>query len=275
VVFDCGGHREFSFLVLDRLILIRSMEFAVQILGLRFFDGEVNEVVDLISTQGGVLVVPAAPALVRLQRDPIYRDAITRADVAIPDSGLMVLVWTFVGNKKLRRISGLTYLQTLIRKPEFKPRGRSFFVLPSDEARDKLLGWAGRENRTIQAEDCYVAPHYDLAVQDPRLLEIVRSRRPTHVIIAIGNGPQEKLGVYLRDNLPYRPSIHCIGAALGFLTGDQIAIPQWADHLYLGWIFRLVAQPRIFIPRLARASILPWLIVRYGSELPPVAKSRK
>ena len=249
------------------------MAHTVQILGLRFFDGTVEEVVSLLSRQGGVLVVPAAPALVRLQNDAIYRDAITRADEAIPDSGLMVLVWTLVGGRKLRRISGLAYLLRLIQEPAFGTSGQSFFVLPSDAAKTKLLGWADRDNRPITADDCYVAPHYPLKLEDPRLLEIVRQRRPAHIVIAIGNGPQEKLGVYLRDNLPYRPAIHCIGAALGFLTGDQVAIPDWADRFYLGWLFRLFAEPRIFIPRLARAAVLPWLIARYRSELPPLRGS--
>jgi UDP-N-acetyl-D-mannosaminuronic acid transferase (WecB/TagA/CpsF family) len=242
----------------------------VKILGLRFFNGDVTEVVALISRNGGVLVVPAAPALVRLQHDPIYREAITHADVAIPDSGLMVLVWKIVRREKLRRISGLTYLQQLISEPAFNRPAQSFFVLPSKESQTKLLQWAARNNQMVVEEDSYVAPQYDLATADPQLLEIVRARRPAHIVIAIGNGPQEKLGVYLRDHLSYRPAIHCIGAALGFLTGDQVAIPGWADRFYLGWLFRLIAQPRIFIPRLSRAAILPFLIARYGSELPPL-----
>ena len=93
------------------------------------------------------------------------------------------------------------------------------------------------------------------------------------MIIAIGSGAQEKLGYYLRENLSYRPAIHCIGAALGFITGDQPAIPEWADRFYLGWLWRLVAQPRIFIPRLSRGLELPWLIWKYGEELPPLGRT--
>ena len=58
------------------------MAQTVQVLGLRFLDGDAGEAVTLISGSGGVLVVPAAPALVCLQHDPIYRNAITRADAA-------------------------------------------------------------------------------------------------------------------------------------------------------------------------------------------------
>jgi UDP-N-acetyl-D-mannosaminuronic acid transferase (WecB/TagA/CpsF family) len=248
------------------------MAGTVQILGVRIFDGTVDDAVNVVSRDGGVLVVPAAPAFVRLQHDPIYRAAITHADAAIPDSGLMVLAWTAVGGGKLRRISGLAYLKRLIQEPSFNTAGKVAFVLPSEQAKTKLLGWARRENRSIQPDDCYVAPYYQIEVEDPVLLRIVRQRQPLHLVIAIGNGPQEKLGIYLRDNLPYRPAIHCIGAALGFLTGDQVGIPPWADRFYLGWLLRLFAQPRIFIPRLTRAAILPWLILRYRSELPPLRK---
>src|SRR5947207_1563128 len=88
--------------------------------------------------------------------------------------------------------------------------------------------------------------------------------------LAIGSGAQEKLGYYLRENLSYRPAIHCIGAALGFVTGDQVSIPDWADRLYLGWFWRLVAQPSVFIPRLSRAVELPLLIWKYSEKLPPM-----
>src|SRR5207249_4181514 len=166
-------------------------------------------------------------------------------------------------------ISGLAYLKHLNDQPRFR-KGRCFFVLPTEISKMKLLTWANGGRLPIAAESCYVAPVYAAALEDRPLLSIIESRRPDDIVIAIGNGPQEKLGLFLRNNLSYRPAIHCIGAALGFLTGDQITIPDWADRLYLGWFFRLVAQPSIFIPRLSRALELPWLIWKYGEKLPPM-----
>ena len=112
----------------------------------------------------------------------------------------------------------------------------------------------------IAGEDCYVAPLYESEVTDTTLVAMIERRRPAQVIIAIGSGAQEKLGHYLRKNLSYRPGIHCIGVALGFITGDQAAIPDWADRFFLGWLWRLFAQPRTFVPRLSRGLELPWLI---------------
>jgi exopolysaccharide biosynthesis WecB/TagA/CpsF family protein len=244
----------------------------MQILGLRFLNGSASEAVAEISRTGGVVVVPAAPALVRLQSDEVYRRAMTGADLAMPDSGLMVLVWKILGRGSMTRISGLTYLKRLIREPAFQESGRAFFVLPAEAAKTKLLNWAERAGVKLGPEDCYVAPHYGHMVEDAQLLEQIGRQQPAHIVIAIGNGPQEKLGVYLRDHLAYRPAIHCIGAALGFLTGDQVAIPDWADRFYLGWLFRLCAQPRVFIPRLARALQLPILMVQYGENLPALKR---
>jgi UDP-N-acetyl-D-mannosaminuronic acid transferase (WecB/TagA/CpsF family) len=192
--------------------------------------------------------------------------------MAIPDSGLMVLLWKIVRRQSFTRISGLGYLKRLIREPTFRESGRSFFVLPTDDAKTKVLAWAHNEGLGIDAEDCYTAPLYGRVVEDRQLLAKIDNRRPAHIIIAIGNGPQEKLAHYIIERISYRPAIHCIGAALGFLTGDQVSIPDWADRFYFGWLFRLFAQPRIFIPRLTRALQLPLLIMRYGENLPPMKR---
>jgi UDP-N-acetyl-D-mannosaminuronic acid transferase (WecB/TagA/CpsF family) len=243
---------------------------SIQVLGIRFFRGTAAEAVARICEDGGMLFVPAAPALVRLQRDEIYRRAVAAADMAIPDSGLMVLLWRIFHGDKVNRISGLAYLKALITEPSFDHA--TMFVLPSESAREKIMTWARENDRAITTDGCYVAPMYDMSVQDRHLVALIEDRHPAHVVIAIGNGPQEKLGFFLRENLSYRPAVHCVGAALGFLTGDQVAIPNWADRFYLGWLFRLIAQPRVFIPRLARAAVLPLLILKYGEHLPPLRK---
>jgi N-acetylglucosaminyldiphosphoundecaprenol N-acetyl-beta-D-mannosaminyltransferase len=242
-----------------------------QILGVRFFVGSVSEIVEKISQLGGFMVVPAAPALVKLRHeDEQYRRALAEADFAIADSGLMVLLWKILKRQDVTRISGLAYLKHLIREPSFRKAGSTFFVLPTEAAKERALVWSGKERLQIAVEDCYVAPHYGPITEDQQLFAVIDSRRPAHIVIGIGNGPQEKLGHFLRQRLSYKPAIHCIGAALGFLTGDQQPVPEWADRFYLGWFFRLLAQPRIFIPRLARALELPWLIWEYGVKLPPV-----
>jgi len=86
--------------------------------------------------------------------------------------------------------------------------------------------------------------------------------------VTLGGGTQEQLGLYLKRKLSYRASIHCIGAAIAFLSGDQVPIPHWADALYLGWLFRSVSEPRRYVPRYWAGRKLFNLMRRYRSRLP-------
>jgi exopolysaccharide biosynthesis WecB/TagA/CpsF family protein len=246
------------------------MSTTTEILGIRFFNGDVEEAIGTMLRHGGFLIAPSGTCFARLRRDEMYRRAVIGADLAIADSGLMVLMWGLLRGERITRISGFKYLKHLLRKLKADGAGDVFWVLPNERAQQKLFDWSRREGFVIANNKCYVAPRYSLEIEDRNLLSLLEQNRLSHVIIAIGSGAQEKLGYYLRENLSHRPAIHCIGAALGFVTGEQIAIPDWADHLFLGWFFRLLAQPAIFIPRLSHALEVPWLIWKYGEKLPPL-----
>src|SRR5947207_9213901 len=239
-----------------------------QILGIQFFNGDVDEAVALVSQHGGLLVAPSGTCFARLREDETYRRALLAADLAIADSGLMVMLWCLLRRENVQRISGLKYLKHLLGRLKGEGSREIFWVLPNERAQQKLLDWSRRETFSIRRENSYIAPRYGSEVTDRNVVAQIEQHRPAHLIIAIGSGPQEKLGYYLRQNLSYRPAIHCTGAALGFITGDQAAIPDWVDRFYLGWLWRAFAQPRIFIPRLLRGFELPWLIARYGNALP-------
>ena len=251
------------------------MDRTSQILGISFFNGNVDEAIGLMGQHGGFLVAPSGTCFARLREDEIYRRAVLAADLAIADSGLMVVLWRLLQRRNVERISGLKYLKRLFSKLQGEGISAVFWVLPGKQARRKLFEWARDEAFSIGTEGCYVAPWYGSEVEDRNLLSLIEQQRPAHVIVAIGSGAQEKLGYYLRENLSYRPAIHCVGAALGFITGNQVSIPDWADRLYLGWLWRLVAQPSVFIPRLSRALELPWLIWNYGEKLPPLGRKQE
>jgi exopolysaccharide biosynthesis WecB/TagA/CpsF family protein len=241
-----------------------------QILGIKFFNGEVDRAIDFISERGGFLVAPSGTCFARLRRDEIYRQAMIHADIAIPDSGAMVLLWMLLRGRKLRRISGWKYLSCLSAKFFAAKRSDVLWVVPSERTRESAARWLAQNRFPFSDDDFYVAPIYSARIEDRRLLEKIDSRKPRHVIVGIGSGPQEKLGHYLREHSNHRAAVHCIGAALGFLVGEQVKIPAWADRFYLGWLFRLLTDPRRFFPRLWRATELPWLLLRYGRNLPPL-----
>jgi UDP-N-acetyl-D-mannosaminuronic acid transferase (WecB/TagA/CpsF family) len=139
---------------------------------------------------------------------------------------------------------------------------------------ERNIAWLNAEGLDVGTDDCYVAPLYPRrgSVEDADLLEILNRRRPAHVFVCVGSGVQEKLGLYLKRHLDYTPGIHCIGAAIAFLSGDQARIPLWADRLALGWLVRCLRDPRVFVPRYLRAFRLAYLVVRYDDKAPPAAR---
>ena len=243
-----------------------------QILGINFFNGTVDEAVDVMSRNGGLLVVPAAPALVKLESDEGYRRALVSADMAIADSGAMVLLWRILTGRRVERISGLKFLKHLVARLASRSDERVLWIVPSEVAHERTIAWLRSVNLTGTA-DSYVAPRYGEEVRDDALVSKIDIHPPAHVVVGIGGGVQEKLGLFLKENLAARPAIHCIGAALAFLTGDQPPIPMWADRFYLGWLLRLLRQPRVFGPRYLSALTLPALLLRCREKLPPLAKS--
>jgi UDP-N-acetyl-D-mannosaminuronic acid transferase (WecB/TagA/CpsF family) len=109
---------------------------------------------------------------------------------------------------------------------------------------------------------------YGPQIEDEVLVEKLQHLRSKHVVITVGVGTQERLGFYLKSRLDYLPAIHCIGAAIAFLSGDQVRIPAWADRFYLGWFFRCLSSPRRYIPRYWSAPQLIPLIWRFRNRLP-------
>jgi exopolysaccharide biosynthesis WecB/TagA/CpsF family protein len=238
-----------------------------RILGVSFFSGSARDAVELARQAGGVIAIPASPALLKLKYDEEYRLALQRADLVLADSELLALLWKLVSRRRLKKISGIAYLKYLLADSEVRKKERLFLVVSSDAAKRKAIDWLRERGFPIDPGDCTVvepAAHG----QEHALLFEIEKRRPKHVIIALAGTGQEKLGVYLRDFLLYRPSIHCVGAALGFLTGTEHPIPDWAERWHLGWLFRLMSQPRMLLPRLGIAVLLAGMVFKYRAQLP-------
>ncbi len=245
----------------------RSVRFQ-QILGVRFIVGDAHDAIDQVCSQGGLMVVPAAPALKNLTQDKRYRAALLGADFAIADSALMVLSWNLIQGDRIPKLSGLKYLRELLMRPEFRESGSSFWVMPTACSAERNRAWLVENQVGISSEDLYVAPMYGASVEDVELQRQVEERRPRHIVIGLGGGTQECLGLYLKRNLSYKPAIHCIGAAIAFLSGDQVHIPVWVDKAGLGWLWRSVSAPSRYAPRYWEAWRLAAMILRYRDRLP-------
>jgi N-acetylglucosaminyldiphosphoundecaprenol N-acetyl-beta-D-mannosaminyltransferase len=248
------------------------MAESVQVLGVPLAAVAVEEAVER-GLRGGLVLAPSGPGLCDLATDPDYRDALLGSDLNLTDSSFVLLARLVRGHRYVTRTSGLRYLHALLRQPSLSEPGATFWVMPSAESASRNLAWLAENGCVVDEDSWYLAPLYPRRgrVEDPELVATLERLRPQHVFLCVGSGVQEKLGLYLKQNLSYAPGIHCIGAAIAFLSGDQAGIPMWADRLGLGWLVRCIREPRVFVPRYLRAFKLAYLVVRYDEKAPPLA----
>ena len=263
------------------------------ILGIRFYVGPLGGLLEQ-TRQGGLIVVPSAPVLVGLTGDPAHRQALEACDLAVTDSGFMVILWGIFQRERLVRISGLRYVRALLDQREFREPGATFWIMPSKRDEVGNRSWLAGQGMAVTEANCYLAPIYSSQgpLEDPALLALLQAKRPRFVMINLGGGVQERLGWYLKQSLAraegeaqsagaplppgssplepaspaYRPALICTGAAIAFLSNRQVNIPTWADRMFLGWLLRSLSEPAKFIPRYWRSLRLIALLWKHGSR---------
>lgn len=237
-----------------------------QVLGIRFWNGSFSGLLDRV-VQGGLLTAPSAPVLADLPADEAHREAVEGSDIAIADSGFMVILWLLMRGRKIPRISGLRFIRGLLTRPELREPGSTFWVMPTEEDSRLNRDWLNSRGIPVSEDSCWVAPLYGSGrLEDPALLALIEARRPRFVFLNLAGGVQERLGRFLQTRLSYKPAILCTGAAIAFDTGLQTHIPVWADRLILGLHIRTLANPRKYLPRYSKSLRIIPLLLRHGTR---------
>tara|TARA_B110000114_G_scaffold156509_1_gene170438 strand:+ start:61 stop:783 length:723 start_codon:yes stop_codon:yes gene_type:complete len=224
---------------------------------IKFMVGDFKDIKFLLD-KGGLLVLPAAPALANIYSDKSYHKALKHADIALFDSGFFCLLLRIFKGIKIKKYSGLKFLTQFLKSLK-NCSDKILMINPSYN--EQLLNKKYLKLKKINNSNHYVAPFYNKnIINDLKLLKMIKKDKPRYIVINLGGGVQELLGSYLKYNLDYKPSIVCSGAAIAFLTGQQAKIPSIFDKLYLGWLIRIMFNPFIFIPRYIKAFKLFFLM---------------
>ena len=224
---------------------------------IKFMDGDFKDIKFLLD-KGGLLVLPAAPALANIYSDKSYHKALKHADIALFDSGFFCLLLRIFKGIKIKKYSGLKFLTQFLKSLK-NCSDKILMINPSYN--EQLLNKKYLKLKKINNSNHYVAPFYNKnIINDLKLLKMIKKDKPRYIVINLGGGVQELLGSYLKYNLDYKPSIVCSGAAIAFLTGQQAKIPSIFDKLYFGWLIRIMFNPFIFFPRYIKAFKLFFLM---------------
>lgn len=222
---------------------------------INFFSGNFLEIKKQFD-KGGVLVAPAASALTDINKNKDYYKALKNSDIAILDSGFFCILLRVFKNYKVIKLSGFLFLRRFLF--EYKNNKRLLLVNPSikeNKINSKYLYALGITNFKT-----YISPIYK-KIDDKILIKKINEFKPHYIMINLGGGIQEILGIYIRNNIKFKSSIMCTGAAIAFLTGEQAPINKYVDRAYLGWLVRFLWNPKKYYKRTLKSFSLIKLFI--------------
>jgi UDP-N-acetyl-D-mannosaminuronic acid transferase (WecB/TagA/CpsF family) len=224
---------------------------------LDFKEDQFNQIIK----KKGLFVFPSGFGLPSIENDLRYYLSLKKADFVFFDSGFFVLLLKFFKKIKVNKFSGYKFLNLFFDYLKKNKRKSIFCIdpnLPYSKKNKSYLNMLGLKNIYN-----YLAPIYktNKGLNDKKLLKKITKIKPNFIMINLGGGTQEVLGLYLKKNLKFKSSIICTGGAISFFTGDQAPINNFIDTFYLGWLIRLIFNPFIFFKRLMYAlKLLPIVI---------------
>ena len=196
----------------------------------------------------GLFVFPAGPALASIEKSNEYHESIQKADLVFFDSGFFVLLLKIFKNINVKKFSGYKFLSLFFDYLKLNKDKSIFSIDPSFKFSKSNKSFL--KNLGLKKMHNYVAPKYNSSeLTDKKLLNLINKVKPNFILVNIGGGTQEILGLYLKKKLRFKSTILCTGAAISFFTKDQAPINNFIDKFYLGWLLRLIFNPFIFFKR--------------------------
>ena len=215
---------------------------------IKFYSGNYDQI-KYEFDKGGVLVAPAASALANIDTDKQYYSSLKNAKIAILDSGFFCILLRIFRFQKVKKLSGFLFLKTFL--DNFKNQQKILFIDPSKKS--NILNIKFLKSKKIINFKTYIAPNYNKKFFDLKLLNLINNYKPKYIVINIGGGSQEPLAIYINKNIKYNASIMCTGAALAFMTGEQAPINKFIDKVYLGWLTRIIWNPKLYLGRILKS----------------------
>ena len=215
---------------------------------IKFYSGNYDQIKKEFD-KGGVLVAPAASALANIDTDIQYYSSLKNSKIAILDSGFFCILLRIFRFQKVKKLSGFLFLKTFL--DNFKNQQKILFIDPSRKS--NILNIKFLKSKKIINFKTYIAPNYNKKFFDLKLLNLINNYKPKYIVINIGGGSQEPLAIYINKNIKYNVSIMCTGAALAFMTGEQAPINKFIDKIYLGWLTRIIWNPKLYLGRILKS----------------------
>ncbi len=183
--------------------------------------------------------------LIKMDRDPGFRDQVIRCDLVTADG--MPVVWAsgLLGTPLPARVPAIDLFDALLAVAA--RRGWGVFLLG---ARPDVLATATRRFRRRDPDLRIVGTHHGYfdRVDEGSIAAAIRRAQPQLLFVGISSPKKEAFVERQRRVLTDVPFVLGVGGAFDIAAGVTRRAPPWVARLGLEWAVRLAQEPR----RLAR-----------------------
>lgn len=230
---------------------------------INFFEIDYNHSIKLLKKKGGYIVFPAASSLVTIYKNLKYHEALQKSTIALFDSGYFCILLIILKFKYFSKFSGYKFISYFLNDSSFKKK--KILLLNSSKTSSEI-NYLFLKSKKFNLIKNYICPKYSAEnINDKNLVNVVKKYKPEVIISNIGGGIQEILALNIKKNCKKKIKIFCTGAALSFFTGEQAYIGAFFDKLYLGWLKRLIFDPRQYINRILNS--LPLALIVFKTKI--------
>lgn len=206
------------------------------------------------SKQPHLIVTPNPELIVAAQTDQEIKNIINAADLRVPDGISLVVVSRILGFPLKERVTGIDLLLKLAQLSGRK--GYRIFLFGGAPGIAEAA--AGKLKAKYSAD--IVGFENGFTSDDSAIVKKIQAAKPDILFVGLGGGRQERwLNRHLKDlNVPVALAV---GGSFDVISGQKKRAPQWAQSLYIEWLYRLFTEPNRWKRQLALPKFL-WLMFR-------------
>ena len=200
----------------------------------------------------GYVTAAAVHLVMVAQEDPVTRDAVLGATLAVPDGQPLVWALRALGHRDVSRVYGPDLMAHYCARAVttgttmylYGGRDQGALVQLTLSLRQRFPG--------IQIVGGYSPPYRELTADEEEwVIEDINRSGADVVWVGTGQPKQEKWMAAMRDRLN-APMLVGVGAAFDFHAGLVPQAPPWMQRIGLEWTYRLAREPRRLWRRYAR-----------------------
>lgn len=241
------------------------------IFGISLNSTSTSEVLDFVSSrldskEKFYIVTPNPEIILAARDDWLLKDALQKADFAVPDGVGLKFAYKFLHNEKINIIKGRELFNSLINLAEEKAL-RVYFVGGEKGETEKSIEILSKTYQNIKFKT-HKTPKYgqngqpiseDDKKMHKELMASIKMFEPELIFVGMTPPKQEKwiLRNFFRLNAV---GAMTIGGTFNYISGNSKLPPKWMSKIGLEWLWRVISEPKR-IKRIINAVIIfPWTI---------------